>query len=84
MALEDSWEITYFGQIGADPNADPDGDGLTNLQEYQNNTNPIDYFNGQAPSLTKISGDNQEGAPGSFLPLPFVVKVTKQYWAGAK
>ena len=74
--LGDSWEITYFGQIGADPNADPDGDGLTNLQEYQNNTNPIDYFNGQAPSLTKISGDNQEGAPGSFLPLPFVVKVT--------
>ncbi len=74
--LPDSWEITYFGQIGVDPDADPDGDGLTNLQEYQNNTNPLDYYNGLAPSLTKISGDNQQSAPNTFLPLPFVVKVS--------
>ena len=35
-----SWEIEYFGYIGINPNADPDGDGYTNLQEYQNGTNP--------------------------------------------
>jgi hypothetical protein len=30
----------YFGHLGVDPNADPDHDGLSNLQEYQHNTNP--------------------------------------------
>ena len=40
--LGDAWEIQYFGRIGADPNADPDGDGMTNLQEYRAGTNPTD------------------------------------------
>jgi hypothetical protein len=38
--LLDTWEMTHFGHLGVDPNADPDGDGLTNLQEYQNGTDP--------------------------------------------
>lgn len=36
------WEEHYFGQTGVDPNADPDGDGLSNLQEYQQHTDPTD------------------------------------------
>jgi hypothetical protein len=39
--LADWWEIRYFGAIGQNPSADPDGDGLTNLQEYQAGTNPL-------------------------------------------
>jgi len=38
--LPDAFEETYFGQLGVDPNADPDADGLTNLQEYQKGTDP--------------------------------------------
>jgi hypothetical protein len=38
--LPDWWEMKYFGAIGQNPNADPDGDGLTNLQEYQHGTDP--------------------------------------------
>ena len=38
--LPDWWEIQYFGHIGIDPNADPDGDHLSNLQEYNLGTNP--------------------------------------------
>jgi hypothetical protein len=38
--LSDAWEIQYFGSIGVDPDADPDGDGLTNLQEFQQGSNP--------------------------------------------
>ena len=34
------WELQYFGKTGVDPNADPDGDGLSNLQEYQWGTDP--------------------------------------------
>ncbi len=38
--LPDLWQLHYFGHLGVDPNADPDGDGLSNLQEYLNHTDP--------------------------------------------
>jgi hypothetical protein len=40
--LPDRWELQYFGgPTGANPNADPDGDGRNNLREYQERTNPL-------------------------------------------
>ena len=39
--LPDLWQMHYFGHLGVDPNADPDGDGLSNLQEYQQHTDPL-------------------------------------------
>ncbi len=41
--LPTSWQQTYFGTTGVDPNADPDGDGLTNFQEYELGTNPTKF-----------------------------------------
>ncbi|HXI84031.1 MAG TPA: hypothetical protein VNL17_08080 [Verrucomicrobiae bacterium] len=38
--INDDWEVQYFGQIGIDPNADPDGDGFSNLQEFAAGTDP--------------------------------------------
>jgi hypothetical protein len=38
--LPDAWERIYFGTLNVDPNADPDGDGMSNLQEYLAGTNP--------------------------------------------
>ena len=42
--MPDQWEIAYGlnPSSSGDANLDPDGDGLTNLQEYQHGTNPID------------------------------------------
>ena len=37
-----AWELQNFGQTGVDPNADPDGDGMNNLQEYLAGTDPND------------------------------------------
>jgi hypothetical protein len=37
-----AWEKEYFGMTGIDPNADPDGDGMSSAQEYQAGTNPTD------------------------------------------
>jgi len=41
-ALADDWELAHWGNLTTvnDPNADFDGDGLTNLQEFQLGTNP--------------------------------------------
>jgi hypothetical protein len=39
--LPDWWEQMYFGQLtGINPLADPDNDGLNNLQEFLSDTNP--------------------------------------------
>jgi hypothetical protein len=36
-----AWELTYFGTTGINPNADPDGDGFSNYEEYLAGTSPI-------------------------------------------
>ena len=41
IGIPDAWQYLYFGGLGVDPNADPDGDGMTNLQEYLAGTNPL-------------------------------------------
>ena len=38
--MSDTWERANFGNLDAGPGEDPDQDGLTNLQEFQQNTNP--------------------------------------------
>jgi hypothetical protein len=37
-----AWELLNFGHTGVDPNADPDGDGMSNREEYLAGTNPND------------------------------------------
>lgn len=59
------------------PTGDFDDDGTTNLAEYQNGTDPADYYNGVASTLTKISGDNQIGPEVTFASQPLSVKVTQ-------
>jgi len=68
--LPDMWETKYFGRIGVDPNADPDGDGLTNLQEYQQGTDPTDFFNGVIPQVEALNG----GGPGPNDQLSMAVR----------
>ena len=38
--LADSWETQYFGNLAQNGAGDPDGDGVTNANEYLNGTNP--------------------------------------------
>ncbi len=39
--LPDEWETEYFKSLIASPGGDPDHDGRTNLEEYNNGTNPL-------------------------------------------
>jgi hypothetical protein len=38
--LDDAWEIRHFGSLSAHPDDDPDGDGLTNIEEQREQTDP--------------------------------------------
>jgi hypothetical protein len=38
--LPDGWELTYWLNLSQGPAGDPDGDGATNLDEFNNGTNP--------------------------------------------
>ncbi len=39
--LPDSWEMAYFGNLGQTAGVDgPDGDGVTNINEFNNDTDP--------------------------------------------
>ena len=41
--LPNDWEMQYFGHLNWGSGDDPDGDGLTNLQEYILGTDPDSY-----------------------------------------
>jgi hypothetical protein len=74
--LDDRWEMQRFGNLGVTGDGDLDGDGLTNLQEFQYGTDPRDFFNGTMPVIQIVSGDNQQGDPEAFAPAPLVVRVS--------
>jgi hypothetical protein len=75
--MPDWWMLQYFGHPTgeAEDNSlagdDANGDGVSNLQEYQNGTDPI-----VMPGLEILSGNNQGGNYDSFLPLPITMEVT--------
>jgi len=74
--LPDSWEISYTGTTGNNPSTlSSAGDGYTLLQEFQLGRNPNDYYQGVAPTLEIIQGNNQTCASGTYLPLPLIIKV---------
>ena len=66
--LPDAWERQYFGRIGVDPNADPDGDGMSNLDEYRAGTDPTD-----SNSNFRISGVRVLPGGGVLLSWPSVM-----------
>ena len=61
--MSDGWEILYFGHIYVSPSDDPDGDGLSNYQEFQMRSagyNPTVWdsnTNGVSDAYEDYSGD---------------------------
>ena len=74
--LPDFWQRTYFGLGEVDPDADPDGDGISNSLEYRYGTVPTDFYNGRLPWLEIMDGNDQPGHSDSFLPKPVIIKVS--------
>ncbi len=74
--IADGWKVSH----GFDPNSptlggeDPDDDGRDNLTEYQMGSDPNDFFNGELPVVSVLSGPKQSPVDG-FLAEPFVFQV---------
>jgi len=80
--LPDWWESLHFGEAESvtSSSGNADGDGLTNLQEYQQGSDPTNYYSQGSttivPTLAILSGNNQYAQTGSTTIAPLVVKVT--------
>ena len=47
--LLDFWEIEYFGNLDQGPNGDYDGDGHSEIDEFNNNSDPTDPYDPMGP-----------------------------------
>ncbi len=85
--IPDWWENLYFGYAGVDPWGDANGNGISNRDEYLEGTNPVfDFYQGIAPQLVIVQGNQQTRSPGMFLALPWTVRLTHPDgtpWTGA-
>lgn len=75
--IPDWWEYKF----GTDPttstdntSTDTDGDFILDAVEYTNKSDPTDYYNGNVPSLTIVSGNGQTVAPGASLQSPVIIE----------
>ena len=72
------WKYQYFGTLNVNPNAFVpwSNDSVTILQAYESVLNPIDFYSGQTPVLSIVSGSGQTGSPGGFVSSPLIVSLT--------
>jgi hypothetical protein len=63
--LPDAWEHQYFGNLNQTANGDPDGDGMSNLTEFNAGTDPasfnnlrLGYWSFDPQSPTYLKGDS--------------------------
>ena len=58
QGMSDGWQIEYFGQLGVDPNGDPEGDGWSNLEKYLLGMNPNQFYTPPPPQNVVAQVDN--------------------------
>ncbi len=76
--MPDALEWLLFGGLGQDGGGDADGDGVSNLAEIQQGSDPTDFYNvlllpGNVPPIPVQIGPNLAGPPNLGFDLTFVV-----------
>jgi hypothetical protein len=56
--LDDEWEMDYFGNLDQGPEDDFDGDGYTNLEEFEGGWDPTDAMD--PPSDDDVNDDDED------------------------
>jgi hypothetical protein len=80
--LPDWWEnlygipLTGTAAVSSTTDVRWSGGQVNYLQAFQQGFNPVDFYDGQTPTLTIVGGDGQTGSPGALVPAPLVVSVT--------
>jgi len=83
--LDDEWEMLHFGNLSQDGSGDFDGDGISNLQEFLDQTDPTAAnakitFTNLSSSLGRGAGAVEIGVEltqASTTPVNAVVKIAK-------
>lgn len=67
--MPDDWESNYGldPEDSLDAELDPDNDGINNLDEFKNNTEPTTDSDGAVPETQKPSSSGGGGSPSDFL-----------------
>ena len=66
--LPDDWELAHFGSLAHAGNGDPDGDGVSNLNEYRAGTDPNDP--NSCFAFIQIKPDPQGGVEVKWSSVP--------------
>ena len=70
--LSDEWELQYFENLSEEATGDPDYDGISNIDEFNEGLDPTDYYNGVLPTLSIAWGNSQTRDPNTYLINPLV------------
>lgn len=85
--MPDWWESMHFGSTSASAGGDADGDGMSNLQEYEQESDPNNYYQRGSTNITPVlsikGGNNQAGPPQNYLTQPLTVEVRSGSASGA-
>jgi len=79
--MDDEWEIRNFGDLSQDANGDFDHDGISNLREFLNGTDPkvsdpkVSFADPPFASVNKSAGTVNIGVTISPSPLKFPISV---------
>ena len=85
--LPDDWEQQYFGSTtGASANADADGDGFTNLQEFLAGTDPTNAASALRITTVSLNGSdfviNYDAVASKKYELQSTLDLTTSNWTG--
>ena len=83
----DTWENTHFGDLTHDGTADGDSDGLTDLQEYQNSTDPNHpdsdgdgYSDSEEVGWDPVTDPNDSGVKPQYSPGIYYASADNPLW----
>lgn len=63
--MPDSWQLAYFGNLNQNPTGDFDGDGVSNLQEFLDGTNPTNRASAMFRLTIFSNGGTVQTTPNS-------------------